>query len=195
MFENFCQTDPKWNNFEIPGTTLKLGRWGCAVCCLANVAKSAGKDENPLKLALELKFSNGSVLWSSLTERYSDISLKKVQNNPNWTEIDEWLKTGNPVIVKINISKKPKILLEHWVVIWDKITAGNYIVSNPLNAGPSVWPEITTIDKSIYRAIFYEIEKSPAQNLILNKKELEYLKNQNSILQAKIAKIKKIVNF
>jgi len=156
MLKNFCQKDPRWQHFLIPGTDLNISGYGCCVCCLADLASYAGKNENPLSLTPKLRFINGLVYWNSLTELYPQIIFRGRMVNPVWADIKRQLDAGSPVIVRINLAKKKKSRLDHWVVLIRQLDQDNFLVADPLQKYLTTWQDLNLIDRKIYVGVFYD---------------------------------------
>lgn len=63
---SYSQRDPRWSEVEIPGSTLKIGRFGCLITVVADMANFFGQELTPLDVARICKFtSTGLLYWSS----------------------------------------------------------------------------------------------------------------------------------
>lgn len=135
----YSQKDSRWANLNLPNSTLKMKDYGCLVACVAMVLQYYGKSETPASLLPKLSFIKGLLDCNSVTKLYSDIVFGNVdcENVPAPMDtIDSTLESGEPVVVKIDVSTAPGIQ-SHFVVLWAK-NGNDYIFSDPyfdINAG------------------------------------------------------------
>ncbi len=129
MIKLFYQKDPLWKNIKIPGTNLTIGNAGCCICNLASLACYYGKNENPATITSKLKYINGLVIWKSITDIYPDIKFIKLTSCigkiHDSLELGEYIKNGNPVIVKVKSN-----IGQHFVLIYSKKN-NNYLMLDP----------------------------------------------------------------
>jgi hypothetical protein len=132
-YSYFSQKDFHWANNKIPGTNLLMKDYGCTITCLAMLANYYGKGTTPGELMYKLKYSNGAVIWNSLTELYPDIKFIERVYCENVaapiSKIDDYLANGYPVIVMVDASASAGIQ-QHWVILFEK-TGDDYLMCDP----------------------------------------------------------------
>jgi len=153
----FCQNDSRWKFLKIPQTNLTIGKYGCCICDLAMLSVFVGKKENPATLLPKLSFYHGLIYWQSLTSFYQDIKFLKRKNNPSLGDINDSLKKGNPVIVKVNISKLPFRFIEHWIILWQPVSTRDFIVGDPAKCRTASFNLLYGKQSKIYTAVFYQV--------------------------------------
>ncbi len=121
---HFYQHDSRWAYTTIGSSNSLMKDWGCAVTCIAMVAKSRGVNTDPGQLAKSLSFAYGDLIyWGSANV----VGLGLVYNGgPNWARIDSELSQGRPVIVCVTLG--PGIY--HYVTITGR-NGSQYIVDDP----------------------------------------------------------------
>lgn len=75
--QHFYQSDSRWKNKSLLGSTYTIGGWGCALCCATSVVSQADPDIDPYKLNALLLEShpagNGLLLWEAVAALYTDV--------------------------------------------------------------------------------------------------------------------------
>jgi len=160
MFKNFYQKDKKWKNFFIPGTNLTLGQAGCCVCCLSNILWTQNSVLTPLILAPKFKYTHGLIYWNSVDNLNLNVKFIKRINKPNKNEIDNWLKLNGLIVIKINITRNPKKMQEHWINLWQQIEQDNYLISDSLKTRVNTWQNLQIFDRTIFAGVFFKITKN-----------------------------------
>jgi peptidoglycan hydrolase CwlO-like protein len=117
----FSQRDPTWSSATIGNSDSTIGQYGCAVTSLAMVLRYYGSSVTPLSLASNSDyFYNDLIRWPS----YDGHSLQR--SNSSWSDVDNSLNQGHPVITKLNYSGGT-----HFVVIESKMSNGKYAILDP----------------------------------------------------------------
>src|SRR5687768_15695385 len=124
------QNNPVWKNDKLGFGTAEddtLGEFGCAVSSVAMLLSGHGYGITPATLNQKLREADG---FSSRTLinwwKVSDISpevkfiTKVVCENSDapLTQINDYLRRGQPVIVRVDYNVSPK-LDHHYVVVYD----------------------------------------------------------------------------
>jgi hypothetical protein len=128
---SFRQGDDRWRNDPLGPTKNTLGAEGCAVSSAAMVLASYGFDVDPQRLNHFLTEHGGYtpqgwLYWESAAE-YDPGKVRKVYEDlPSYELIDENLKRGNPVIVRLRLPSG----ITHFVVIAGK-DGFDYLTRDP----------------------------------------------------------------
>lgn len=157
------------------------------------LAKFAGKNETPLSITPRLKFSNGLILWKSLTDIYPDIVFVKRIGGNKRDEIQSWLSPQKIAICKINLSKRRGKFLEHWAVFWENIGVDDFIISDSAKNKIGNFNHLYKVDRRIYAAALFEIRTKPKPKPPQMSNENAKLKQRISILEEKISRIKAVL--
>jgi hypothetical protein len=128
----FTQNDPRWT-FELLGPTYEtLGQAGCAVTSAAMVLAAYGVDTDPDRLNQYLTTNggyteNGWVYWEKAAAIAPGGQVEKAYEDlPSYDLIDNNIRSGNPVIVRIKLSNGTT----HFVVVVGK-EGWNYLIQDP----------------------------------------------------------------
>jgi hypothetical protein len=128
---SFCQADARWSNDRLGNTPAPLGAEGCAVSSAAMVLASYGVDTDPGRLnklvtAADGYVGNGWLDWDKAAEVTGNIAKKVYEADASYRLIDENLRRGNPVIVRLRTGGGTT----HFVVIAGK-EGYDYLVRDP----------------------------------------------------------------
>jgi hypothetical protein len=140
----FFQSDPKWREDFLGGTSGTLGAEGCAVTSASMVLGFYGMAVDPQRLNQFLNQHGGYegkawLRWESAAEFLPGIVQKGYEDLPSYGLIDWNLLHGNPVIVRIRRVDG----ITHFVVIVGK-RGFDYLIRDPAGwsraEGGSVYP-------------------------------------------------------
>jgi hypothetical protein len=116
------QQDPRWVNKKYDGN-YTIGRYGCTITDVAMFYDWAfGKAQTPDWIASQLKFSNGLLLWNSL----SNIGLKFVYRYYSRDDNRIAQALASPVegcLIEVNHN--------HWLFLTGKKTVQGWKVADP----------------------------------------------------------------
>ncbi len=130
-FAYYIQNDPKWGDLKIGETKEYLSDVDCTLTCSSMALDCLGIKLAPDELNKQLTTNKGFtrsgwLIWSAL-ENVANVEVE-LSNNPSYQNIDQTLKSGIPVIVKIQIDEK----YTHWVLIIGK-KGKEYLIKDPLD--------------------------------------------------------------
>lgn len=137
----YSQRDLRWASKRLGTSSSTIGGYGCLLTCMATLAKYYGKDTDPDRLNQSLiaieGFTNGNLYewYTGVPKIYPDIICTKLKQTPfnldsrHFTEIDEQLKKGYPVVIEVDFYPDPAVQM-HFVVIIDG-SGGEYTVYDP----------------------------------------------------------------
>jgi hypothetical protein len=134
----YLQTDTRWRDVPIGGSSEKLSNVGCTLCCLAMGLENYAIDLTPPELNELLKSADGFtkdglIKWESVS-KISDGKVRVDHSSPlSFQTIDQALTKRQPVIAKIFLNG----LAAHWVLIVGK-EGMEYLVCDPLGDGESL---------------------------------------------------------
>ena len=128
---SFRQGDDRWRNDRLGKTPATLGAEGCAVASAAMVLASYGVDTDPGRLNKLVTDANGYVgngwlEWEKAAEVTGNVARKVYEGDPSYRLIDENLRHGNPVIVRLHTEGG----ITHFVVIAGK-EGYDYLTRDP----------------------------------------------------------------
>jgi len=124
----YKQNDSRWKNITIGYSRSTLGRYGCAVACVAMVATRNGTKITPGELAKKPIFYKDLIKWPSQLGNI-ELVLNKRRTAVDWSRVDQELSRGYPVIVFIRRTNGSG---GHYVVVVGKDkTNGKYVVHDP----------------------------------------------------------------
>ena len=131
MLISYCQRDPRWAEKAMPPSSLKLGRYGCTVTCLADLSTYFNDNLTPDQVVDKIKFTSGGlIIWSSCVFEHFEFVRREYGFN------DQAIKTalfGSPdtaVILEVDHS--------HWVVVIGRDIFGRYRIADPWFGDKSV---------------------------------------------------------
>jgi hypothetical protein len=127
----FFQSDPRWREDLLGGTSGTLGAEGCAVTSASMALGFYGMSINPQKLNQFLTDHAGYegkawLRWESAAEYTPGLVQKAYEDLPSYGLIDWNLLHGNPVIVRIRRIDG----ITHFVVIVGK-RGFDYLIADP----------------------------------------------------------------
>ncbi len=137
----FRQGDDRWRGDFLGPTHNTLGAEGCALTSAAMVLASYGIDTDPQRLNAFLKTNEGYtpqgwIYWEKAAELAPDKVRHAYEDLPTYHLIDANLLAGNPVIVRLRLSKG----VTHFVVIAGK-DGYDYLTRDPgAGAGKGLYP-------------------------------------------------------
>ena len=153
---SFRQGDDRWRNDRLGNTPATLGAEGCAVASAAMVLASYGVDTDPGRLNKLVTEANGYVgngwlEWEKAAEVTGNVARKVYEDLPSYRLIDENLRHGNPVIVRL----KTEGGITHFVVIAGK-EGYDYLTRDPgAGAAKGLYP-LSEFGSKIEALRFYE---------------------------------------
>lgn len=152
----FRQADERWRSDRLGDTSASLAAEGCAVAAAAMVLASYGADTDPGRLNRLLTENEGYVgtgwlVWEKAAEVTGDIARKVYEGDPSFRLIDENLRRGNPVIVRLRTESGTT----HFVVIAGK-EGYDYLTRDPgAGASKGLYP-LREFGSKIEALRFYE---------------------------------------
>ena len=128
---SFRQADDRWRKDKLGNTPATLGAEGCAVASAAMVLASYGVDTDPGRLNKLVTDANGYegagwLKWEAAAEVTGNVARKVYEGDPSYRLIDENLRHGNPVIVRLRTESG----ITHFVVIAGK-EGYDYLTRDP----------------------------------------------------------------
>lgn len=123
----FSQKDSRWGNMRIGNSNSLMKDYGCAVTCVSMVFRKQGSSIDPGKMAKQKIFYYDLIKWPSSWSPGIELSSSISHGNIKWSDIDDQIKKGNPVIVYI---RKTNGRGGHYVVVTGK-DSKDYIVHDP----------------------------------------------------------------
>ncbi|HZD59252.1 MAG TPA: C39 family peptidase [Anaerolineae bacterium] len=151
----FLQNDDRWAEEEIGDSGCRMGSEGCVITSVAMLINYYGIDTDPKRLNKYLSQNGGyteegRIYWNKVCE-FSNGKVKLTYVGPgSYDIIDEHIRSGNPVIVKIYIYK----VIPHWVLIVGK-EGQEYFINDPAAADKKV-RKLSDYDSDIYAVRIYE---------------------------------------
>ena len=152
----FRQGDDRWRNDRLGRTPATLGAEGCAVASAAMVLASYGVDTDPGRLNKLVTDANGyegagRLQWEKAAEVTGNVARKVYEGDPSYRFIDENLRHGNPVIVRLRTEGG----ITHFVVIAGK-EGYDYLTRDPgAGAAKGLYP-LREFGSRIEKLRFYE---------------------------------------
>jgi hypothetical protein len=137
---HYLQRDTRWAEEPIGGSGKPLRAVGCTVCCLSMALAQHGVERNPAELNRALKAvdgytAKGWVWWAAIEEVTGGKLRAEVARRPRHREIDEALRAGNPVLVKV----APPSMVQHWVLLVGR-DGREFLMKDPLDATRTARP-------------------------------------------------------
>lgn len=134
------QNAAEWSDDLLGPTTGTLGAEGCAVSSAAMVLASYGLETDPGKLNRFLMEVSGYtpegwIMWEKAAELAPDKVEFVYEDLPSYWLIDDNLRQGNPVIVRVRFPERKQ---KHFVVIAGK-RGYDYLIADP-GAGRGIYP-------------------------------------------------------
>jgi len=124
--QNYKQNNPRWNRTKIRGTNLRVGEYGCLICCIATLA-SYFQPEIGVQGVIDLTgfWPDGNVIWKS--GNYPSFEYDKIIKGRDDEAIKQALNDPDrAVILGLNSGK-------HWVVACQYNTElNNFEIADPL---------------------------------------------------------------
>ena len=152
----FRQADDRWGKDHLGNTPSSLAAEGCAVASVAMVLASYGADIDPGRLNKLVTDADGYegagwLKWETAAEVTGNIARKVYEDDPSYRLIDENLRRGNPVIVRLRTEGG----ITHFVVIAGK-EGYDYLVRDPgAGAAKGLYP-LKEFGSKIEKLRFYE---------------------------------------
>ena len=152
----FRQADDRWRSDKLGDTPASLAAEGCAVASAAMVLASYGADTDPGRLNKLLTESDGyenpgRLKWEKAAEVTGNIARKAYEADASYRLIDENLRRGNPVIVRLRTQGG----ITHFVVIAGK-EGYDFLVRDPgAGAAKGLYP-LKEFGSKIEALRFYE---------------------------------------
>jgi hypothetical protein len=130
----YLQTAPRWKEVRLGGSNEAFSATGCVVCCVSMALAHHGiiipPDELNARLALKSGFTERGWLRWRAVEELTGNAITIDTPYPSHQEIDDALKAGNPVIVRVMIGAA----IPHWVLVVGK-QGTEYLMNDPLGEG------------------------------------------------------------
>jgi hypothetical protein len=127
----FQQNDPHWSEQLLGNTIDTLGQAGCAVTSAAMVLRAYGVDTDPQRLNAYLTthlgyVGDGWLVWERVSGVTGEQVQKAYEDLPSYQLIDDNIRKGNPVIVRIHLRNGTT----HFVVVVGK-QGWDYLIRDP----------------------------------------------------------------
>jgi len=146
MMRNYKQNNPRWNRTKIRGTDLRIGQYGCLICCIASLSTYFGQDIG-VQGVIDLTgfMPNGHLIWRSGI--YPDFEFEKIIKGCDQNLIIDALNDPDrAVILGLNNAK-------HWVTATGiNAETGDLFIADPL--GPNERDYLRENDVIDYMAFF-----------------------------------------
>ena len=121
----FSQRDERWRYLEMGPGGCKVGDEGCAMTDVAMLLKYYGSDADPGKLNTWLCNNGGynnncEIIWGTAANYDGPGGMTYIGGNDiedNWSELDNQLSQGYPVIVKVDFNPDTEPVTQHWVLV------------------------------------------------------------------------------
>lgn len=151
----FLQSDERWAEEEIGNSGSSMGSEGCAIASVAMLMNYYGIDTDPKRLNTYLSqnggYTNeGRIYWNKVCDLADGRVKFTYAGGGSYGIIDENIRDGNPVIVKIYINK----VIPHWVLIVGK-EGQEYLINDPLATDKKV-SKLSKYNNDIYAVRIYE---------------------------------------
>lgn len=103
------QTDPRWADETVGGSGERLASVGCTLCCVSTALSRHGLSISLGELSRRLKEAGGYtergwIKWSAFDQIAKGFARIAVPDAPSHRDIDDALRKGNPVLVKVLLS-------------------------------------------------------------------------------------------
>ncbi|KXK56548.1 MAG: C39 family peptidase [Chlorobi bacterium] len=135
----YLQTAPQWKEVRLGGSNEAFSSTGCVVCCVSMALAHHGiaipPDVLNAQLALKGGFTERGWLRWRAVEELTNHAITIETPYPSHQEIDDALKAGNPVIVRVMIGAA----IPHWVLVVGK-RGMEYLMNDPLGEGIAAEP-------------------------------------------------------
>ncbi|MCE7934051.1 MAG: hypothetical protein DYG96_05605 [Chlorobi bacterium CHB2] len=135
----YLQTAPQWKEVRLGGSNEAFSSTGCVVCCVSMALAHHGiaipPDVLNAQLALKGGFTERGWLRWRAVEELTNHAITIETPYPSHQEIDDALKAGNPVIVRVMIGAA----IPHWVLVVGK-RGMEYLMNDPLGEGLAAEP-------------------------------------------------------
>lgn len=135
----YLQTAPQWKEVRLGGSNEAFSSTGCVVCCVSMALAHHGiaipPDVLNAELALKGGFTERGWLRWRAVEELTNHAITIETPYPSHQEIDDALKAGNPVIVRVMIGAA----IPHWVLVVGK-RGTEYLMNDPLGEGIAAEP-------------------------------------------------------
>lgn len=156
----YLQTDPRWGNDRLGGSSESFSSTGCTVCSVSMALAEFNLHLTPGELNALLKkregfVHNGWLRWDAIRTISNGRLEILMPRNPEFRIIDDALRAGNPVVAKVLLNRE----VPHWVLIVGK-EGYEYLVKDPLGDGK----DIETLSQSYPNGIQSIRIVTPARN-------------------------------
>ncbi len=134
----YLQTDPRWSNEQLGGSSESFSSTGCTVCSVSMALAEFNLHLTPGELNAQLKkrggfVHNGWLRWDAIKTISNGRLDVLVPRDPEFRIIDEALRAGHPVVAKVLLNRQ----VPHWVVIVGK-EGYEYLIKDPLGDGRDI---------------------------------------------------------
>lgn len=138
MMKHLSQLNPQFSGTFIGNTSLRIGRFGCALCCLSMTSDLFGCYKSPAEIARMLPLFNaqGELIWSQIAPAFN----KKIQFDKRIGDKNHSVR--NDAEIKKSILDSPKTVVwlnvanhSHWVFATD-VAGNDYRIIDPLDGQP-----------------------------------------------------------
>ncbi|MGC3991090.1 MAG: C39 family peptidase [Chthoniobacteraceae bacterium] len=160
----YAQADPQWHTDTLAYGPDTMGSAGCAVTSAAMVFKFYGVDINPQQLNWFLQKSGGFtpegwLYWEAVAELAPGSIEKAYEDAPSYALIDWNLLHGNPVIIRIRLSRG----VTHFVVIVGK-QGWDYLIRDPGAGAARGYYPLSELHRKIEALRYYRVLKPVVTN-------------------------------
>ena len=143
------QTDPRWADETVGGSGERLASVGCTLCCVSTAQSHHGLSISPGELNRRIKEAGGYtergwIKWSAFDQIAKGFARIVVPDAPSHRDIDDALRKGNPVLVKVLLSPG----VNHWVLLVGR-DGHEYLIKDPLRTARDIVP-LSIIGSDIY---------------------------------------------
>jgi hypothetical protein len=154
--QRFAQSDPRWGDDSLGGTSDTLAGQGCAVSSAAMVLAFYGINLDPGRLNEFLNLHDGYtpegwLRWEVAADFASGKARHAYEDLPSYFLIDSNLLHGNPVIIRLRLPSG----VTHFVVIAGK-RGFHYLIQDPASAGESGVYPLDELTPKIEALRFYQ---------------------------------------
>jgi GH25 family lysozyme M1 (1,4-beta-N-acetylmuramidase) len=122
----FSQNDPKWKNYSLGQSNLKMSSYGCTTCCISTLGTYFGEMITPGDLAKtkRLYTPGGLILWGQIETIYKTMRFLWRYYQFDERVVDEHLINNPNTVVLLQVNRN------HWVSALNK-KWNAYLCSDP----------------------------------------------------------------
>lgn len=139
----WSQRDPKWKDYHLGSGTTTIGSYGCLLTSIAmGLTALLGQEITPLEMNDRLNMVGGftgenrnRLIWSKVPEAYRQVELVTLIHCTTTpaptTQIDQWLKLGYVVVVRVDMKLATTEVDQHWVLLVSGNGTQGYGIHDP----------------------------------------------------------------